>query len=353
MKAKKIDGRLYLEIPEKLAQEFGEDPDVEVYRMGDGIFLVANLARIKMMIEKNLGINMEKVVQDGKIQAEETSKKEAEAEKKEIKELLDEEELKIIEKLEAIKFAHRVKESVEKIFNEKEREILKNLLNKKAVTIYKGKTQSIYNITDEAYSIFVQSRRNARAMAAQTTKPQTSTSANARAQPPVPEIKPAAEMAGTGASFQLNFATSESASPRSLLRNESLQANIPKEQASHGEVKFQQIEKDRLALLWKQGYAIFPTENEARSASEKLEQEIKRKEVLGIRGFDRNYYVATRAFYESNSPKVRAAIMKQEKSSEEVAQEIKMDEEAVKVVLRLLGEEGEVIEKRKGRYISI
>ncbi|MEK6923872.1 MAG: hypothetical protein AABW54_01370, partial [Candidatus Micrarchaeota archaeon] len=96
--------------------------------------------------------------------------------------------------------------------------------------------------------------------------------------------------------------------------------------------------------LEKNGFIIVE-EPLAKSASAALEQQIKSKQVLGVRGFDKRYYIVDAAFYAETAGK----ILKNTQGEFTVAQAAaatRASETACLAVLQVLKEEGEVIEKK-------
>lgn len=105
--------------------------------------------------------------------------------------------------------------------------------------------------------------------------------------------------------------------------------------------------------LLKYGYVIIENEGDARSASMKLEHELKAGEVLGVRGFDKKYYVALKRFYEAWNEKIHPLLKGKVLNLDQVAEKLSMSEVAARVALELMREQGEIIEKRKGWYSAV
>jgi len=116
--------------------------------------------------------------------------------------------------------------------------------------------------------------------------------------------------------------------------------------------------KEKEALNWeehlaKYGYVIIDNDAVARDASAKLEQELKAGEVLGTRGFDKKYYVAQRRFYEAWNEKIKPELKGKLLTLEQLAEKLNMSEVAARVALELMREQGEIIERQKGKYTTI
>ncbi len=107
------------------------------------------------------------------------------------------------------------------------------------------------------------------------------------------------------------------------------------------------------ALLAKRGYAIIQNELEAKLISKTLEQQIKNKEVFGVRGFDKKFYIVSETYLNPLSERLRTALGRKEMPIKELAAAAKADENGCLAVLQVLKEQGDIIEKRKGVFKSI
>ncbi|MEM3422175.1 MAG: hypothetical protein QXF35_00335 [Candidatus Bilamarchaeaceae archaeon] len=121
---KKSD-RYFIELP----KEFGIYDELELFKLKEGFYLMT--------------IPLESQVQ------KEEKKKENEEYK------VSEEEKALIQKLLKIRFEERTPAYVSRILNQKEKEILRELENKRFVNVYKGEKykQGVYNINDRVYSV--------------------------------------------------------------------------------------------------------------------------------------------------------------------------------------------------------
>jgi antitoxin component of MazEF toxin-antitoxin module len=98
------------------------------------------------------------------------------------------------------------------------------------------------------------------------------------------------------------------------------------------------------------GFVVVFAEKGAQEESREMEQEIKSGSVVGTRGFDKKFYVATREFLESQSPKILKVLKDGALSTIGIAEKTKIPEDGVKAALCILMDEGEVIEKKKGFF---
>ncbi len=108
-----------------------------------------------------------------------------------------------------------------------------------------------------------------------------------------------------------------------------------------------------IAHLEKYGYVVIESEGEAKQLSLSLEKRIKSGEIMGTRGFDKTFYVATRTFYNELAEKVRALLRAGDKSIDELSWKLGVRNDMARVALELMNQEGEVIEKKKGVYSLI
>ncbi|MFH0834753.1 MAG: hypothetical protein V1881_00210 [Candidatus Micrarchaeota archaeon] len=109
----------------------------------------------------------------------------------------------------------------------------------------------------------------------------------------------------------------------------------------------------QLAALEKTGFLVVETELEAKRLSKELEPQVKGHSVLGVRGFDKKYYIATRAFLAEAGEKVQKALLKGELTLGQTCVATKMPSDACVAALSILKEEGEIFEKRKGYYAIV
>jgi len=107
-----------------------------------------------------------------------------------------------------------------------------------------------------------------------------------------------------------------------------------------------------LEHLGLKGYMVIENENEAKRAVSVLHEQIKSGEVLGVRAFDHKFYVATRAFFMANEGKVHKVLTKEGKSVEDVAAGIKLPPEAGRVLLTLMSDSGDILEKKRGLFAT-
>lgn len=134
-------------------------------------------------------------------------------------------------------------------------------------------------------------------------------------------------------------ALSTTAKPASLPSPEALQ-NKPASFSSTG------------AALDRQGFLVLSTEDEAKAFSQRFENQIKAGEIKGVRGFDKKFYLASRAFSEAYADRLLVAL-KEPKTAPELATTLRQPLDGVTALLYLLKEEGEIIEKKRGLFARV
>ncbi len=100
----------------------------------------------------------------------------------------------------------------------------------------------------------------------------------------------------------------------------------------------------------KEGFAVIENELEAKRVSQLLESEIKAGKVMGVRGFDKKFYVVSSTLHGALSEKISKALSQKNMALPEIISETKANESAATAVLQVMREDGEVIEKKKGMY---
>ena len=214
------------------------------------------------------------------------------------------EEIEIMNKLLAMKFADRTPKNVSNGLNPSERKVLDELLERKAVNLFKSQKykEGVYNIRDNTYDI-IKKQGQGKEMPVQQTK----------------EMK-------------------ASASEKSMEKTKEIE-------------DLKEIEADPLKVLERQGYVVIDDQNTARRISEDIASRGKKRDIIGIRGFDRKYYVLKTSFFVRNQPKIKAALKGGKKNLEEISKESGLDKQACTGILAIMNDNSDVIEKRKGVFV--
>jgi len=188
-------------------------------------------------------------------------------------------ELSVLKKINFIKFSERTPSTVSKKLTKPECAVLKILLDKRLIKIYKGgkySKEGVYIIVDFVYPLMV-----------------------------------------VGAVPDYNSADGK------------LGGNSPK------------LLKSKVKLP---DYQIITDKNTALSLSKKLEQEIKKGEVIGIKSFDGNFYVVRTKYYDEMSIKIEKCLMKEDLNLIQISDVLKLKTDACKAILKIMNDKGIIIE---------
>jgi bifunctional DNA-binding transcriptional regulator/antitoxin component of YhaV-PrlF toxin-antitoxin module len=207
------------------------------------------------------------------------------------------EEIEVLKKLDTLRYSNRTPANVAKILNEGEKKVLQGLINKRIVWLFMKKGS--YSISKDVYDKFLM--RKGRGMAPQPKRADEHEQLQQKPVPPPPKIE----------------------------KNE----NVIK------------LETD--------GYIVLPTESEASSLSLALEDSIRSGKVLGIRAFNKKFYIVLRSFFDKNSGKVIKELKDGPKKVDELVKSTGLDEDGIRAMLYLLSEQGDVSERRKDVFTLI
>ncbi len=98
------------------------------------------------------------------------------------------------------------------------------------------------------------------------------------------------------------------------------------------------------------GVSLLSSEREAKEFSKRYEREIKEGRLLGIRGFDKKYYVIRKDYFDKYSQLILKLLEKGPLTLDEIAKRTKLPIHACKGILLLLSEEGQVYESTDNRF---
>jgi len=102
--------------------------------------------------------------------------------------------------------------------------------------------------------------------------------------------------------------------------------------------------------LEKFGWMVLDNESDARSFSNSFPDRVRSGAVKGIRAFDRKYYFVTQGFVLNYEKKVMAALDKKEKTADEISSELALNADGCRCLLYHMCEDGDVLEKQKGKF---
>ncbi len=128
-----------------------------------------------------------------------------------------------------------------------------------------------------------------------------------------------------------------------LLRGETEQKAAQKEKV--------QKQPDSPSLL-NRGFLTLMDKNEAFKLSQQFKQEMKRGDIIGVKGFDGKFYVVTRNYLLKSQADI-GSVLTEGMDVQSIAAAAKMDAEGCTAVLRLMAESGDILEKKKGIFAPV
>ncbi|MFH1234220.1 MAG: hypothetical protein V1493_01245 [Candidatus Diapherotrites archaeon] len=100
--------------------------------------------------------------------------------------------------------------------------------------------------------------------------------------------------------------------------------------------------------LERDSFTVLATEAEAKQLCNERSDEIRRRELFGIKSFGGEYFVIKAAMYERLAPAVLGLMRKKSRATaEEISVDLKLNKQLVIVICEFLKEEGEITERRK------
>ncbi|MCX6775560.1 MAG: hypothetical protein NT130_01800 [Candidatus Micrarchaeota archaeon] len=98
------------------------------------------------------------------------------------------------------------------------------------------------------------------------------------------------------------------------------------------------------------GYLIIEDAREAEKICGEFDKEIRVGDIIGTRGFDKRFYVARKSLFVTLFDKVKQSMKRGADNVSDISRELKVSEPAVMVVLEIMKDKGDAIEKRRGTY---
>lgn len=219
--------------------------------------------------------------------------------------VLSDAERSVLKKLLSIRFESRTPDHVATALSKEEGATLKELEAKGFVNVFRGTKykDGVYNISDGIYPIL------------------------------------------SGSSQGENT----SGKPSGIMVRERTMVQQPNTNSAGGSL--QRI-SGSIAILNNQGYLVVNDRNEERSLSEALAPRMKSGSVLGVMGFDGKLYIVTRDFFSKAESLIKPAL-KEDMTVDSIAGACRIDPDGARAVLRIMAENGDVIERRKGVFAPI
>ncbi len=120
---------------------------------------------------------------------------------------------------------------------------------------------------------------------------------------------------------------------------------------SLGQSRGSEKEGSLVDQLHKSGYLILTNEHDAQTVSRLLEKDIRAGKVIGVRGFDKKYYVMTKELFSTIAPKIVSFIeTKGSATIGDLARSLSLEEGMCRTAVNLLIENGTLVEKEKDRF---
>ncbi|MEM3364421.1 MAG: hypothetical protein QXS93_02850 [Candidatus Micrarchaeia archaeon] len=246
---------------------------------------------------------------------------------------LNADDIALLKKITSVKFEERIPENVLRMLSEDEMETLKSLVDRGVLSVYKGgkyQAKGVYTISKDIYKFVRQLIQDKE----QQEK----------------EEKIGGEYVQKDAEDGKVSAPAAKASH--VLRNQPAQKpSLSAVSASEPQVPDYKQVGDAIKALEKEGILVIANDELARSISMTLQEKIKKGAVMGMKGFDGKYYIMTSKKYAEAESLIRTYLMENRRATlSELSKSLGLAESVCKGVLNFLLENGDVIEKSRGKY---
>lgn len=203
----------------------------------------------------------------------------------------NEAEKNVLKRLLSIKFHERTPENVNRIFSNEEKKVIAELERKNFINVFKGTKypNGVYNINDKIYATLY-GKKTVKQTVKDIAKPAVASSKKEPVESPAD-------------------------------------------------------------VLDKKGYAV-GSSKDLKEIIDKNKTAIKSGKIKGLKGFDGRFYIARMDYVSRMSPLIMRQLDR-EREIDEIARNLNVEPDAVRTVLHLLAEAGDVIEKRRGVYAAI
>ncbi|PIU22101.1 MAG: hypothetical protein COT14_02940 [Candidatus Diapherotrites archaeon CG08_land_8_20_14_0_20_30_16] len=162
-----------------------------------------------------------------------------------------------------------------------------------------------------------------------------------------------------------NVKEPEKVKPEVIQENETIKPEIKKEYKPKKELGEQEGPREESTKEWykkglqiksdlmKNGFLALNDLEEARKISYVTRQEINAGEVLGIRGFDKVFYIFKKECFEKLKSLILENMTKKIISYEELQEKVNLPKEEFNGILELLKEQSDIIEVHKGIFKKV
>lgn len=286
VKIYKYNNKLAIYLPFEVIKELGltEGEEIDFFKFKERSFLFAKKEDIANLLAGGGGSRPQQA-QEQRVERQGWQRPE-----------LSQEEVAVLKKLDTLRYNQRTQANVEKLLSAAEKEILKQLLKKRAVSLFRSGKENLYSIGKSVYDMFLMRKKL--------------------------QAQPAMQQAGQ--------------------HIEEYRASLLKVRGN--------IEDENIKRLEKDGYIVLQTESEAAVVSAALEESIRHGQVFGTRAFNKKFYIMLRPFLERYTSTVMKELRGGEKKVPEIAERVKLDENGVRAILYYMAESGDVSEKRRDLF---
>ncbi|MFH1094714.1 MAG: hypothetical protein V1728_00675 [Candidatus Micrarchaeota archaeon] len=320
----KSTGQTTISLPEAAAKAMENVGEADVFVLGEGVLLVC--AGGKFTQEENApdepAQKTRMIPTEGALKGTDTSS------------AWDHEQA-LLHKLSLVAFKDRLVPPVDNMLDEQERRTLQALLERKVISIYKNEKypKGVYNIPR---GVYIHAARGADGMGEGGRNAQSG--AGGGIIKPYAPAGPGASNGRTAPPYERAGRTGGSPAPAYPAYPSS-----PSFISKPGDL-------NTVEHLIAKGYMVLDNENEAKTVMPHINAKLKNETVKGIRGFDRKYYVLRRSFLMEYESRLLPILDAGAANVKTLGEKLGLDENAVTVLLMILGDDGEVIELKKGMW---
>ncbi len=127
-----------------------------------------------------------------------------------------------------------------------------------------------------------------------------------------------------------------------------------REFSAQGKTTQKKENKTGMFSLERDDFTVTKNESIAKMLSKKYAGEIKRKEILGVKSFDGEYFVVKKELYSKHSPEILKFVKEHSPvTAEKLSDALNLKKALVRAICELLKEKGEITEKRKELYAYV
>jgi hypothetical protein len=102
--------------------------------------------------------------------------------------------------------------------------------------------------------------------------------------------------------------------------------------------------------LERDGYLIIEDARDAEKICGEFDKGIRAGDIIGTRGFDKRFYIARKSLFINLIDKVKQSMRRGANNVSDISRELKLSEPAIIVMLEIMKDKGDAIEKRRGTY---